>query len=182
MAQSRHSPCPAEIRVGYNVVRMNWRVLSSFGINISDVPPLNPSEIRELIPSLLQLPKLPESIEQAIISGIRVTPSTVFISPPPPDDLIGAASRGGTHTAAARALSKHAGRSDYWGVIQGNPSSVHSRAIDILEQILHDYTWWNCYEHFKHDLILEYRVASGHGARWRYPSLDFIGFVEPFVV
>ncbi len=157
-------------------------MLSSLGISISDLPPQNPREICELIPSLLNLSQLPESIERAVASGIRVTPSTVFISPPPLEDLIRAASRGGTHTAAARALSKHAGRSDYWGVIQGTPSSVHSRAIEILAQILHDHTWWNCYEHFKHDLILEYRVASGHGARWRFPSLDFIGFVEPFVV
>ncbi len=161
---------------------MNWRELSSLGISISDLPPHNPSEIRELIPSLLHFSKLPVAIERAITSGIRTTHSTVFIIPPLPEDLIKEASRGGIHTAAARALSKHAGRSNYWGEIHGNPGAVHSRAIKILEQILNEHTWWNCYEHFKHDLIIEYRVANGYGARWKYPSLEFIGFVEPFVV
>ncbi|WBX78052.1 hypothetical protein PG911_07290 [Tenacibaculum ovolyticum] len=33
--------------------------------------------------------------------------------------------------------------------------------------MLKNKTWWNVYYHYKHELVYEVRIASGHGARWK---------------
>ncbi len=50
----------------------------------------------------------------------------------------------------------------------------------IVEKILNNVTWWNVYFHYKHELVYEVRVKTGHGIRWKLSNLDLVGFVEPF--
>jgi hypothetical protein len=50
----------------------------------------------------------------------------------------------------------------------------------MLLHILDNTTWWNVFGHFKHVLVYEARVPSGHGARWGQGGDELIGFLEPF--
>jgi len=156
---------------------MGFRKLADLGLFASSLPPHTNEEILEFI-----LSKVRNSvIENALDSGIRLTFSSVLIDRPHPNELLESAAKGEIHSRVARALSKHSNRDSFWGTIRGNPSQVNKQAMEILTKIINESTWWNCFEHFKHQLVLEFRLASGHGARWQFPSLEFIGFVEPFL-
>lgn len=156
--------------------KMGFRKLADLGLFASSLPPHTNQEIIEFT-----LSKVKNSvIEGALDSGIRLTFSSVLIEKPRTDKLLESAAKGEIHSRVARALNKHSNRDSFWGEIQGNPSQVNKQAMEILTKIINESTWWNCFEHFKHQLVLEFRLASGHGARWHFPSLEFIGFVEPF--
>ena len=83
---------------------------------------------------------------------------------------------------ALRAFEKHSERTtnSFWGVIEGNPKQKEEKVRQLVLHILENKSWWNVFYHFKHELIYEVRIPSGHGARWKKSNLEFIGFVEPF--
>ena len=82
-------------------------------------------------------------------------------------------------TVAAKALSKHANRSEFWGEVKGKTDTKNREAIEIVVRIIDEQTWWNKYRHSRDEIIFEIRVASGHGCRWNGDGSKFIGFVEP---
>ncbi|WP_299621238.1 hypothetical protein [uncultured Tenacibaculum sp.] len=86
-------------------------------------------------------------------------------------------------TKAVRAFEKHSERTtnNFWGRVEGNPKQKEEKVKELIQYLLHHKTWWNVFYHFKHELIYEVRIASGHGARWKKSNLEFIGFVEPFL-
>jgi len=85
---------------------------------------------------------------------------------------------------AVRAFEKHTQRSEnnFWGIIKGNPSEKEAQVSVVLRKMLVDASWWNVFYHYKHELVYEIRIPSGHGVRWKKSNLEFIGFVEPFLI
>ncbi len=83
---------------------------------------------------------------------------------------------------ATRAWEKHIGRSTdtYWGKIYGNSKEKEKMVFNLITKMLKNYTWWNVFYHYKHELVFEIRVTSGHGIRWNHTGTIFIGFLEPF--
>ena len=84
---------------------------------------------------------------------------------------------------ATRAWEKHIGRSqdDFWGTIKGNPKQKEEKIKSIISEMIDTQTWWNVFHHYKHGLVYEIRVASGHGIRWNKQGTELIGFLEPFL-
>ncbi len=82
-----------------------------------------------------------------------------------------------------RAWEKHIGRSTdaFWGVVEGNAAEKEQKVQRLITQLLEETTWWNTFEHYKHGLVFEIRVASGHGLRWKAGGSQLIGFLEPFL-
>jgi hypothetical protein len=124
-----------------------------------------------------------------VLLGQRMTPASLIDAsalPPARERLLASALRPYSDTdrlsVAARALSKHAPRSTgtFWGKVAGSVDDKNATAGRLLEQILDQTTWWNVFGHYKHVLVYEARVATGHGARWGHGGDEFIGFLEPF--
>jgi len=86
-------------------------------------------------------------------------------------------------SVAARAWEKHVGRSTdpFWGVVSGNSDQKEKRVRTLVTDMLHNVTWWNVFYHYKHELVYEIRVSSGHGIRWTRNGETLIGFLEPFL-
>ncbi len=84
---------------------------------------------------------------------------------------------------ATRAWEKHIGRSSetFWGSITGSPIQKEETVTNLLSTMIQKHTWWNIFYHYKHKLVFELRVASGHGIRWNHTGTEFIGFLEPFL-
>ncbi|MFL0095384.1 hypothetical protein [Tenacibaculum maritimum] len=82
-----------------------------------------------------------------------------------------------------RAFEKHNQRTknSFWGILKGNPKEKEREVKKRVAEILKYKTWWNVYYHYKHELVYEIRVSSGHGMRWKKSNKEFIGLVEPFV-
>ncbi|MBO9700132.1 MAG: hypothetical protein J7604_07960 [Sporocytophaga sp.] len=121
-----------------------------------------------------------------LLMGQRLTPGSVTdVIPPLQITLIESASKifDQTLTVAAREWTKHTNRSQdsFWGKIEGDNEFKNRKAISFIEHILHHATWWNVYYHFKHQLVFEVRISTGHGARWTSDGQKFIGFIEPFI-
>ncbi len=85
---------------------------------------------------------------------------------------------------ATRAWEKHLGRSNdqFWGIKKGNNNQKEAFVRNLLIDIINDKTWWNTFYHYKHALVYEIRIASGHGIRWNYKGTQLIGFLEPFII
>ncbi len=124
-----------------------------------------------------------------LLLGQRRTPASLEDAraiPPPRAALLAAADRPHSPTdpltVAARALAKHAARNPdpWWGKVTGTVPQKNEAARQILEKLLEAPTWWNCFGHYKHEVVYEVRVRTGHGARWGLASLELIGFLEPF--
>lgn len=83
---------------------------------------------------------------------------------------------------AVRAWEKHAQRSteSFWGTVKGSVENKEQTVKSLIQHILTHKTWWNVFTHYKHDVVYEVRIASGHGIRWKKDSLELIGFLEPF--
>lgn len=122
-----------------------------------------------------------------LILGQRLTPGSLTDSrafPPSHQQLLESASKRFNEadelSVAGRALTKHEGRSDdpFWPKPTGSPSDKNSTALQLLESILDNPTWWNVFEHYSHDVVYEARLPSGHGARWGHDGTEFIGFLE----
>lgn len=123
-----------------------------------------------------------------LILGQRRTPASVTtIDALPPDSVSLQAAFNNCHkqtlSVGARAWCKHVTRSseEFWGKVKGNDEAKNKMAYDILNHILDKATWWNVFEHYKHRLVYEVRLPSGHGARWALDGMRFIGFLEPFI-
>ncbi|WP_216639042.1 hypothetical protein [Flammeovirga sp. SJP92] len=86
-------------------------------------------------------------------------------------------------SVATRAWEKHAGRhaDNFWGEVKGSPSDKEEYVRSLIHQMLEHKTWWNVFFHYKHELVYEARVASGHGIRWSHGGKKLIGFLEPFI-
>ena len=84
---------------------------------------------------------------------------------------------------ALRAWEKHIDRTEdnFWGNIQGKPIEKETKVRTLVSKIIDKHTWWNVFYHYKHELVYEIRVASGHGMRWRIKDKTLIGFLEPFL-
>jgi len=123
-----------------------------------------------------------------IVLGQRLTPATLRNEnafPPIKKEVFNASftAYNTQVTKAVRAFEKHSERTNtsFWGKIAGNPKEKEEKVKQIIHHILENKTWWNVFYHFKHELIYEVRIASGQGVRWKKDTLDFIGFVEPFI-
>jgi len=86
-------------------------------------------------------------------------------------------------SVAVRAWEKHIDRSEdsFWGEIQGKPIEKEEKARALINTLIDEHTWWNVFYHYKHELVYEVRVASGHGMRWSLKDKALIGFLEPFL-
>jgi hypothetical protein len=124
-----------------------------------------------------------------VLLGQRLTPASVTDAraiPPTRARLLASARRPHGNadplTVAGRALAKHVHRSPaaFWGQVSGSAAEKNAAAEEVLARILGGATWWNVFGHFKHDLVYEARVPTGHGARWGRLGDEFIGFLEPF--
>jgi len=83
---------------------------------------------------------------------------------------------------AVRAWEKHAQRSteSFWGNVKGSTEAKEQNVQKLVKYILKHKTWWNVFTHYKHGVVYEVRIASGHGIRWKKENLELIGFLEPF--
>ncbi|AXG68322.1 hypothetical protein KORDIASMS9_00516 [Kordia sp. SMS9] len=83
---------------------------------------------------------------------------------------------------AVRAWEKHAQRSteSFWGTVKGSAEDKEKYVQKLITHILKHKTWWNVFTHYKHEVVYEARIASGHGIRWKKATLELIGFLEPF--
>ncbi|OJJ20480.1 hypothetical protein BKI52_18660 [marine bacterium AO1-C] len=123
-----------------------------------------------------------------LVMGQRQTSASINDEnglPPLKDHLLVSFNECHKHTLSvgARAWCKHANRSEnsFWGDVKGNDAYKNKSAQLILQRLLTEYTWWNVFEHYKHGVVYEVRVTSGHGARWAANGKVFIGLLEPFV-
>lgn len=84
---------------------------------------------------------------------------------------------------ATRAWEKHMGRSNdaFWGIMKGNPTEKDDKVRKLIRNMIDSKTWWNVFFHYKHELVYEIRVPSGHGIRWNRSGTQLIGFLEPFL-
>ncbi|MEP0263071.1 hypothetical protein [Dokdonia sp.] len=82
-----------------------------------------------------------------------------------------------------RAWEKHMGRSTdtFWGIAKGNPTQKEQAIRKQITEMIQTKTWWNIFYHYKHELVYEIRVPSGHGIRWNKNGTQLIGFLEPFL-
>ncbi|WP_299766844.1 hypothetical protein [uncultured Dokdonia sp.] len=86
-------------------------------------------------------------------------------------------------TTVTRAWEKHMGRSSdaFWGIAKGNPTQKEETIKKQITKMIQTQTWWNIFYHYKHELVYEIRVPSGHGIRWTKDGTQLIGFLEPFL-
>ncbi|GGG23572.1 hypothetical protein GCM10011344_25410 [Dokdonia pacifica] len=86
-------------------------------------------------------------------------------------------------TMVTRAWEKHMGRSSdaFWGIAKGNPTQKEETIKKQITEMIQTQTWWNIFYHYKHELVYEIRVPSGHGIRWNKEGTQLIGFLEPFL-
>lgn len=124
-----------------------------------------------------------------ILLGMRFTPAslkTVDALPPPKAQLLHQAflPYNTQLSQAVRAWEKHVGRhpDNFWGEVSGGNAAKEQLVQQKLSKLLDEATWWNTFAHYKHGIVYEFRVASGHGARWKQEDLSFLGFLEPFLV
>lgn len=134
-----------------------------------------------------------QSIQQAgifhmlVLLGQRITPASITDEraiPQTKEHLMKSAMsiyKAGISNCA-RALTKHVNRytGEFWGEISGSEKDKNAKAEKIVLGILENTTWWNVFGHYKHEIVYEARVESGHGVRWGCDGEDFIGFLEPF--
>jgi hypothetical protein len=85
-------------------------------------------------------------------------------------------------TVGARALAKHAHRSAFFGGdLTGTEDAKNSRAFEIINHILSTAVWINCHALPHNTFVCEFRVDTGHGARWSLDGSVFRGFLEPWM-
>ncbi|SEC00224.1 hypothetical protein SAMN04489761_2219 [Tenacibaculum sp. MAR_2009_124] len=124
-----------------------------------------------------------------VVLGQRITPASVKNEqgiPPIDDEVFKKTFKPYNKqlSKGLRACEKHSERveNSFWGKIEGNPNQKEERAREVVKNLLFNKTWWNVYYHYKHELVYEVRISSGHGARWKLSNLEFIGFVEPLEI
>jgi hypothetical protein len=85
---------------------------------------------------------------------------------------------------AARARAKHAhrGKDRFFGLVTANADKQNKETHQIVLLLLRDAAWINIHTFGgTTEPVLEVRVASGYGARWKLETTDvfFRGFLEP---
>jgi hypothetical protein len=122
-----------------------------------------------------------------VLCGQRRMPGSLTDAraiPRPAEELLRASARPyrGRLSVGARALTKHLQRTRlaFWGELTGDEEEKSRTAQQLLRTVLQKATWWNVFEHYKHQVVFEARVAEGYGARWGNDGEEFIGFLEPF--
>ncbi|CAM1356553.1 hypothetical protein [Tenacibaculum halocynthiae] len=140
------------------------------------------------IPELIQKLEEVKIKDFLIVLGQRITSATIKDEkaiPPINKEVYNASFTfyNAQISKAVRAFEKHSERTtnSFWGKAIGNPAEKEEKVRDLLAGMLKNKTWWNVYYHYKHEIVYEIRIASGHGARWKKENLEFIGFVEPFL-
>lgn len=123
-----------------------------------------------------------------VILGQRLTPASITDEraiPPSRQTLIESCTEtyNGKICVGTRAWEKHVGRSEdnFWGTIKGTPSERERYVQNLVLEMIDHKTWWNVFYHYKHDLVYEIRIKSGHGIRWNKGGTSIIGFLEPFI-
>ncbi len=123
-----------------------------------------------------------------IVLGQRLTSASILdhtAIPPLKQTLLDSCFEPYNHQicVATRAWEKHVGRSkdNFWGEIKGNPSKKDMYVKNLILEMLNHQTWWNVFEHYKHKIVYEIRIKSGHGVRWTQDGTAMIGFLEPFI-
>lgn len=126
--------------------------------------------------------------EILLLSGQRLTSASIKDEraiPPKKEELVSNCflPHNSQISIVTRAWEKHVGRnnSKFWGQIKGSPKQKEMFVRVLLSHFFSNYTWWNVFYHYKHELVYEIRIKSGQGMRWRLNDLNFIGFLEPFV-
>ncbi|WP_299883219.1 hypothetical protein [uncultured Lacinutrix sp.] len=86
-------------------------------------------------------------------------------------------------SVGVRAWEKHIDRTEdsFWGEIKGSPQQKLDKVKGIINNIIDNHTWWNTFYHYKHEIVFEIRIKSGHGIRWSKYDKSLIGFLEPFL-
>ena len=140
------------------------------------------------IPELIQKLEEVKIKDFLIVLGQRITSATIKDEkaiPPINKEVYNASFTfyNAQISKAVRAFEKHSERTtnSFWGKAIGNPAEKEEKVRDLLAGMLKNKTWWNVYYHYKHKVVYEIRIPSGHGARWKKDNLEFIGFVEPFL-
>ena len=123
-----------------------------------------------------------------LVMGQRQTPATLTTAEGLPmcqqDMLESAFKQYNQHiSVGVRAWEKHTERSHdkFWGIVKGSPEEKRSYVKNKMSHIIAHHTWWNTFYHYKHEIVFEIRVESGHGMRWSKANKEFIGFLEPFL-
>jgi hypothetical protein len=123
-----------------------------------------------------------------LLMGQRITPATIKDInglPLPKQDVLESCFKPyNKHiSVAVRAWEKHIDRTedDFWGSIQGKPIEKETKVRILISNLIDQHTWWNVFYHYKHELVYEIRVPSGHGMRWSIKDKTLIGFLEPFL-
>eukprot|EP00741_Cyanophora_paradoxa_P017309 tig00020961_g16719.t1 len=117
--------------------------------------------------------------------GVRKTPGSIDVCPPPVSRLRAAAAAAHCEreglSVGARALSKHShrGKECWWGTCSGPTAAKNAAARQLFERLLADVPWLNVHV-LPHDVrIMEIRTRDGYGARWLADGSQFRGFLEP---
>lgn len=162
-------------------------ILVDFSLHLKAFENIKTNSFEELENALFRAFKRIKTESILIILGQRLTPASLRNEnafPPLQKDLFNASFEAYNTqiSKATRAWEKHSGRSkdSIWGTIKGTPEEREQKVRQIVKQILAEKTWWNIYLHYKHELVYEARLKSGHGIRWKLSNLDLLGFVEPF--
>lgn len=123
-----------------------------------------------------------------VILGQRLTPASITDKraiPPLRQTLVDSCTEtyNGKIGVGTRAWEKHVGRSEdnFWGEIKGTPSEREQYVKNLVLELIDNKTWWNVFFHYKHELVYEIRIESGHGIRWNKGGTSIIGFLEPFI-
>ncbi|MGB0929920.1 MAG: hypothetical protein ACPGVB_04040 [Chitinophagales bacterium] len=132
-----------------------------------------------------------------IVLGQRLTPASITDEraiPPLRQNLVESCAEtyNGEICVGTRAWEKHVGRSEktspqppskgeFWGEIKGTPAEREQYVKNLVLQLIDNKTWWNVFFHYKHELVYEIRIESGHGIRWNKGGTSIIGFLEPFI-
>jgi hypothetical protein len=87
-------------------------------------------------------------------------------------------------SVAARARAKHAhrGKDHFFGLVTSNADKQNKETYQIVLSLLRDAAWINIHTFSgTTEPVLEVRVASGYGARWKLEAngVSFRGFLEP---
>ena len=122
-----------------------------------------------------------------ILSGQRLTSASIQDEigiPPLQEELLKHSFKAHNDqiSKAVRAWEKHAQRSteSFWGNVKGSSEEKEQNVQKLVKHILKHKTWWNVFTHYKHEIVYEIRIPSGHGIRWKKSTLELIGFLEPF--
>ena len=131
------------------------------------------------------------------VLGMRKTVGTnpKNLLPPSWSALVNAAAIPNSSNAklsvAARARAKHAhrGQDQFFGLVKGSQEEQNAAAQNVIIYLLKNAVWINIHSFAGMDSVLEVRVASGYGARWKADwsndsrclasNVTFRGFLEP---